>query len=92
MTTADRAFPAEQSDFELGDAYERGGYREVYALVRERKLKEFGIVDNSQLRREINVDYAILEENQLRCEVAEAFGVSPGDLLPYESAVLLEGR
>lgn len=63
----DRVFPLDQSDTELGDAYEQRGFLGVYELCKERAEKA----------------WSLRSEADIRLEVALMFDVSPGDIVPY---------
>lgn len=64
MSDLDRVFPPEQSDDEIGDAYEKRGASGVFALEKERR----------------DAALTVYNENHVAVDVASAFGCSPGDL------------
>lgn len=68
----DRVFRPEQSDVEMGDAYERAGFSGVYQLEKSRHLADLAISGGR------------MNESHLRTNVAIAFGCSPGDIVAFD--------
>lgn len=61
-------FPEGQSDMEIGDAYEAHGFSGVHSLLLRRKMEAHQFIDYQGLKY----------------DVAEMFGISPGDICPGE--------
>ena len=68
MNVVDLIFPEEQSDAEMGAAYEEGGSIGLYKLMKRRATEES------------KAGGLILTDATLRDRIAASFGVSAGDL------------
>lgn len=70
FTILDEAFPPDECDPELGDAYATGGVLAVFNLCTARSQGETPL-------------------HVLRLDIASQFGVSPGDVFPYDSPLMM---